>query len=48
MYQPTRMLMPLIGNAAAQGVQLINSITGIDTGQIETDMQQELFKKCYS
>ena len=44
MYQPTQMLMPLIGNAAAQGVQLFNSITGIDTGQIETDMQRNYLK----
>ena len=44
MYQPTQMLMPLIGNASAPILQLVNSITGVDTGQIETASQRNYLK----
>ena len=44
MYQPTQMLMPLFSHAAAPVLQVINSITGVDTGQIETAQQRNYLK----
>ena len=44
MYQPTQMLMPLIAHATAPFLQVVNSITGVDTGQIETAQQRNYLK----